>query len=344
MVGFLSFGLGMVLVWLMLFPFRQWLCQRRVIDIPNERSSHSYPIPRGGGLAIVVVIFGGLLLFALFSPAVSWQALVPYLTGAILVAGVSWLDDVGSVRNHVRLAAHAVGASLVISLMGCWASVRVPVLGQIDLGWLGLPITFLWMVGLTNAYNFMDGIDGIAAGQAVVAGLTWAILGRISGNALAPALGLLLAASSLGFLFHNWPPARIFMGDVGSAFLGFTFGVLPVIAARTDSRLALAGVLAVWPFVFDTTFTLVRRLCNGENVFGAHRSHLYQRLVIAGASQRTVTLSYIGLAVASSAMAIAWFLRVPASDVLLLFGITLLSCGLVAFVSRFERSRASSRR
>ncbi|MCX6038443.1 MAG: glycosyl transferase, partial [Chloroflexi bacterium] len=182
--------------------------------------------------------------------------------------------------------------------------------GTINLGWLGLAITFLWIVGLINAYNFMDGIDGIAGGQAVVAGLGWIVLGWLGNQTLVVALGLLLAASSLGFLGYNWPPAKIFMGDVGSAFLGYTFAVLPVVAVQRDPRFALAGVLLVWPFVFDAAFTFLRRLLHRENVFTAHRSHLYQRLVATGFSHKTVASLYIGLAimglVCSVALVMEW--------------------------------------
>ena len=146
----------------------------------------------------------------------------------------------------------------------------------------------------------------------------------------------LLAGSSLGFLGHNWPPARIFLGDVGSAFLGYTLAVLPVIAALLEPRLALAGVLLVFPFVFDTSFTLLRRWRRGENIFVAHRSHLYQRLVIAGYSHRAVTLLYAGLALVGVVLALAWVLELPGSDWLAL-GLPGLFClGLWQLVVRAE--------
>src|SRR6185436_11775719 len=130
---------------------------------------------------------------------------------------------------------------------------------------LGFTITFFWIVGLTNAYNFMDGIDGIAGGQALVAGIGWTAIGWLDGQSHIVVFGLLLAATNLGFLFHNWSPARIFMGDVGSAFLGYSFAVLPLMLSsqstgRTGFKLALAAILPVWPFVFDSTFTILRRL------------------------------------------------------------------------------------
>ena len=210
---------------------RRWAGHRQLLDFPNERSSHTHPTPRGGGLVIVILSTAGLILAWLRYPTLSPAALIAYLVGAWLIAGVSWLDDQRSLPNRVRFAAHSLGAILAILAFGYWRVVSIPLIGSLDLGWLGLLITFVWIAGLTNAYNFMDGIDGIAGGQAVVAGLGWAVLGWSDQQPLVAALGVLLAAASLGFLGHNWPPARIFMGDVGSAFLGYTFAVLPVVAA-----------------------------------------------------------------------------------------------------------------
>ena len=294
----------------------RWAEQHQILDIPNERSSHTRPVPRGGGLAIVIVTLVGGLLYGAFTSIASWSSLVAYTTGATLVALVSWLDDLGSVPSWLRFAVHSLGALLALGGFGYWHMVDLPLLGVLHLGYLGLPVTFLWIVGLTNAYNFMDGIDGIAGGQAVIAGFSWAMLGWLSGQPLVGVFGLLLAASSLGFLGHNWPPARIFMGDVGSAFLGYTFSVLSVIAAQHAPHLALAGVLLVWPFVFDTIFTFLRRFYRGEHIFSAHRSHLYQRLVIAGASHRSVTVGYICLALAGTALALAYLLALPGSPLM----------------------------
>ena len=316
-----------------------WAERHKILDIPNERSSHTRPTARGGGLAIVAVTLAGWLLCIWLKLGWSWLPALVYIAGASLVAGVSWLDDLHSLPNRLRLSIHSLVAILTLAGLGYWNRMSIPFFDQAHLGWLGVPITFLWIVGMINAYNFMDGIDGIAGGQAVVAGLSWLLLGWISDSAALVGLGCLLAASSLGFLLHNWPPARIFMGDVGSAFLGYTFAVLPVVAAQYDSRLALAGVLSIWPFVFDTIFTFLRRLRNREHVFTAHRSHLYQRLVIAGYSHRFVTLAYVGLAAIGAALAVAWFLRVAGGDTIVVTTVPLLCLGLWGFVVRSERDR-----
>ncbi|MCJ7493145.1 MAG: hypothetical protein MUP68_02765 [Deltaproteobacteria bacterium] len=157
--------------------------------------------------------------------------------GSLIIAGVSWLDDLCSLPNRIRFSAHTIVSLLLLIGVGYWNVVNLPLVGQLHLGWVGVPITLLWITGLTNAYNFMDGVDGIDGGQAVVAGLGWAVLGWLNHLPLISTLGLLLASCSLGFLGHNWPPARIFMGDVGSAFLGYTFAILAVIAAQKDPAL-----------------------------------------------------------------------------------------------------------
>lgn len=317
--------------------FRRWAAHR-LLDIPNERSSHTRPTPRGGGIAIVVVTLVGCIIFALMTSSTDWLKLGAYLTGAILIAGISWLDDVRTLSSTIRFGTHTIGALLVIAGYGSWHMVNVPLIGYVPLLWFGLPMTFLWIAGLTNAYNFMDGIDGIAAGQAVVAGIGWAIIGSIINHHLLVVLGILIASSSLGFLGHNWPPARIFMGDVGSAFLGYTFAVLPLIL--NAPVIPLVGFLLVWPFVFDTVFTILRRLKNGENVFASHRSHLYQRLVIAGYSHRAVTLLYIALACIGAVLAVLWFTRTSGSALAIVLALPTLCIGLWLTVVIAERRKS----
>ena len=340
--GLLALGgmAAMVVSYASAGAIRRWALYRHLLDIPNERSLHRVPTPRGGGLAFVIVTLIGLLAYARLNPAVPISTLAAYLMGAVFVLGVSWLDDLYSVPNRWRFTVHCLGAVTVVLTLGYWDSVSLPFLGHFHLGWLGVPVTFLWIVGLTNAYNFMDGIDGIAGGQAVVAGLGWALLGWLTDQWLVSALGLFLAATNLGFLGHNWPPARLFMGDVGSAFLGYTFAVLAVIAAQMNSSMALSGVLMVWPFVFDTVFTLLRRLRNGENVFTAHRSHLYQRLVAIGYAHGVVTVLYIGLAAIGALLALAWSQVTAASSFLVGLTLPVLCSGLWAFVRHQEHARA----
>lgn len=253
-----------------------------VLDIPNERSSHTTPTPRGGGIGIVVMTIGGMLVLQ--------QPRVLIVCG-VIIAAVSWLDDLRGVPTLIRFAVHLGVAIATVMLVPLHHGLLVSVLAVI------------WIAGLTNAYNFMDGIDGIAGLQAVIAGLGWVLLAKLAGIAPAATIGLLIAGSSLGFLVQNWQPAKIFMGDVGAAFLGYEFAALAVLAAQRGWSAGAAGVLLVWPFVFDTGFTLLRRALRGERFWSAHRSHLYQRLNQSGWSHARVTLLYGALALAGVAVA-----------------------------------------
>jgi UDP-N-acetylmuramyl pentapeptide phosphotransferase/UDP-N-acetylglucosamine-1-phosphate transferase len=305
-----------------------WMLRRQWFDIPNDRSSHTQPTPRGGGLVIVVICLAGWSVFALAGPATAAMPFWSYFLAALMIAAVSALDDVRNLPNRIRFLVHLAAACLVIFTSRAWASLSLPLLGPVSLGYAGLPLCLIWIVGLTNAYNFMDGIDGIAGGQAVAAGLGWMVLGGMADVPGAAWLGLLIAGASLGFLTLNRPPAKIFMGDVGSAFLGFSFAYLAVEANDFNSRLGVAGALLVWPFVFDSALTFFRRLLKGENVFAAHRSHLYQRLVQAGWSHGKVSFLYTLLA-GMGILPAAIFLQRPAvGSWLILGGIALMAGGL----------------
>lgn len=286
-----------------------------VMDVPNARSSHVRPTPRGGGLAIVLAVAAAWAVGAGADPSVRS---VGFPLAVALVAAVSAVDDVHGLRAGPRFAAQGAAAVLLLSTVGAWPVVALPFVGAVPVGAFGAVLALVWMVGLTNATNFMDGIDGIAGAQAVVSGTAWAVLGAELGLPLVTLVGSLVAAAAAGFLVHNWPPARIFMGDVGAASLGFVLAALPLAAASsptldgdTAARMSLAGLLVVWPFVFDTVFTIVRRFRRGENLLEAHRSHLYQRLVERGLSHRAVTVFYGALAVVSAIGGVAWGLSRP---------------------------------
>jgi len=281
------FGLAMLGSAVLVRLIRVWAERKAILDHPNERSSHVVPTARGGGIAIVVITLAGSALW--MTPKFAVVAAC-----ALVIAIVSFIDDLRHLPATLRLGVQ-VGAAVPVALL------FVPPL------WT--PLAVLWIVGLTNAYNFMDGIDGIAGGQAVVAGGAWALLGMTAQQPLVAGVGLLIAGSSAGFLMHNWQPARIFMGDVGSAFLGFLFASLAVMA-WPDVKLAAAGVLVVWPFIADAAFTFVRRAMRRERVMEAHRSHIYQRLNQRGLSHAAVASIYIALAAAG---AVAALLMQPSS-------------------------------
>jgi UDP-N-acetylmuramyl pentapeptide phosphotransferase/UDP-N-acetylglucosamine-1-phosphate transferase len=342
-------GIVLLMSWTGIGRLRHWAARRYLLDFPNHRSSHSRPTPRGGGLVITTLtLLGGSLLYFVWGASFSVQAFSAFLVGALIVAIVSWLDDLKPVSSRLRLVVHIIAALIAIAGVGYIHSVQIPLLGAIDLGWIGVLITLVWIVGLTNAYNFMDGIDGLAGSQAVIGGLGWMVFGEIFAEPFVFALGLLIASSSMGFLVYNWPPARIFMGDVGSAFLGFTFAVLPLLVIQGTPNTAnalgipVAAVALVWCFVFDSGFTFLRRLFQGENVFEAHRSHLYQRLVISGYSHLKVTLIYIGFGLLSAAIAVSYTLGMPFTGYAILLGLPAIGAMLWLLVRRQERAKQSS--
>ncbi len=323
--------------------FRRWSLQRKLLDIPNERSSHTKPTPRGGGFVIVVVCLVFYLIYTLFfTQTFSWS----YFIGAILIALISWLDDLYSISFVWRFLVHAVSAILVIQTLGEFRELSAISFYFENGRIFGLISIFFWIVWLTNAYNFMDGIDGIAGLQTVTAGIGWLIIGRILHLETAEFFGGVLAFSGLGFLIHNWQPAKIFMGDVGSAFLGYSFAALPILAVKDGSesfgRLLFAGVALVWLFFFDTIFTFLKRVYNRERVWQAHRSHIYQQLVINGFSHQTVAILYGMASVLNVILLIGLILDVNFS--IYLYGFILLeSIGLSIFLFWVKKAGAQSR-
>ena len=184
-----------------------------------------------------------------------------------------------------------IAASLAIFFGVVIHSISLPFLGMVQLGIVGYIITFFWIVGLTNAYNFMDGLNGMAAGQAVITSLFFCFISFNQGSTFVYIICYTIIAGSLGFLVFNFPNAKLFMGDVGSAFLGFVFSTLAIIAALYDhSHTSLFVIpLLMFNYIYDTTFTFIRRLINKENVFAAHRTHLYQLFNRLGYSHAAVS-------------------------------------------------------
>jgi UDP-N-acetylmuramyl pentapeptide phosphotransferase/UDP-N-acetylglucosamine-1-phosphate transferase len=329
----LIFALITILSTLGVWIIRQYTERRRIIDHPNERSSHSAPTPRGGGLAIVIVVLivGSV---AAFQAEPSRSPSLIYLVCGAVIAYLGWRDDLHSLSPRVRFAVQGLVALASVLGMGYFKSVTIPLFGQLQLGAVGFIITLLWIVGLTNAYNFMDGIDGIAGGVALSAALGWMFLATRTNNDFVYWVALAIAAGSLGFLFHNWSPAKIFMGDAGSTFLGYTFAVLPLLSADAGGDALMLGTLLMWTFIMDAGVTFIRRALKRENVFAAHRDHLYQRLIIGGYKHATVSVLYIFLTLLAAALAYAWSWGQPYAPPLIIIGLPL----LWLFLSRYVRS------
>jgi Fuc2NAc and GlcNAc transferase len=265
---------------------------RGILDSPNERSSHVHPTPRGGGIAIVVSSLAGVILLAALG-LLDAHIVYALVGGGGSVALVGHLDDRGRIGVAARFLVHIAAAIWAVAWIGWPAAV---LLGDrtLHVGASGAVVSVLCIVWALNLFNFMDGIDGIAASEAVfIAGAGALLAQRVGVGDGIPLASLVVAAASAGFLLWNWPPARIFMGDVGSGYLGY---VLAVIALGATSK--RAETLPVWLilagiFIIDATLTLCRRLVRRERVYEAHRSHAYQWLARRWNSHRRVTLACV---------------------------------------------------
>lgn len=258
------------------------LRRRNLLDLPNDRSSHTTPTPRGGGIALIGAVLLAWIVWFLVgrvSPAV-----LGVCAGTGLLATVCWIDDLRGLSPATRLAAQAAAVAIGLYFL--------PDIGNQLQTWVGRGVYFaaiglpwIWWV---NAFNFMDGIDGLAGSEAAAIGGGLVLFSSL-GSGVDPAMALLAAAilgAAIGFLIWNWSPARIFLGDVGSAPLGFLTGFLLVdLALRGPWKVAL--ILPLY-FLADATLTLLRRLWRGERIWEGHRQHFYQRAVRRGLSHAAV--------------------------------------------------------
>lgn len=260
--------------------------QKNLLDHPNHRSSHVRATPRGGGIAIVLALYAGTT--ALYAMDLVPGQLLLALACGLPVAIVGYVDDIISLSARVRLLVQALCTAALL-----WLAAPLP---ELSFGSYVIPApaaAVLYGVGiiwLTNLYNFMDGIDGIASGQAIAAGAVWAL-----GAPFAAPAALVLIGAVAGFLRHNWPPARIFMGDVGSGFCGFTLGALALIWARDSNTPIIWWLIPLAPFISDATTTLVVRILRGKRPGVAHRSHAYQHLARRFNAHLPVTLIYTSI-------------------------------------------------
>lgn len=298
-ISVLSASLSAIIVSAWLLHSQKYI---RMLDIPNHRSLHSAPIPRSGGLAILIGIIIGV---GVHRPAVDSLSAQMFGLAIGSLVGVSILDDVRGTSALLRLAVHVLCAA--VFLVGGLAS--YPTTSGVDTFsdyavCLGALIFLVWMI---NLYNFMDGIDGLAGGMAVIGFGSLGCLAWMADASLFMTLNFIVAASAAGFLFFNFPPARIFMGDTGSSVLGFLAGVFILWAHYLDVFPVWIGLLVFSPFIVDATLTLIRRILLGERLLTPHKTHYYQRLVQLGWGHRKTALLEYGAMLVSALAAILVF-------------------------------------
>lgn len=258
----------------------------RVPDVPDPRKAHSATTPKSGGVGIVLAFLLGVTLLYLYGHAS--RLADPYFIGviaaAVIIAAVSLLDDIKNMPYSIKLAGQILAAAVAVG-SGLWIhGVTLPYYGFVNLGWVGVPLTLGFLLFITNAMNFIDGLNGLAGGVTLISCLFLAAIAGPLGGFFVYTVSLLLAGGVLGFLPFNFPKGRIFMGDVGSQFCGFLLALLGIAASRFQ-HIQMSFLLVpflLFGVIYDVAFTLIRRALAGENLARAHNGHLYQVIYRAG--------------------------------------------------------------
>lgn len=267
-----------------------------LVDMPDhKRRIHQKPMPRVGGIAIVISMLIGFLIYYLVTRNIPSIALgkvfLGYLLGALVIAAMGFIDDVKNLRARYKFIFQLL-AAIIVYIFGIRISgIKIPFIHAdiINFGFLDFPITLLWVVGITNAVNLIDGLDGLAAGISAISATALLVIFITTSVSLeAIIIAAVLVGATLGFLPYNFNPAKTFMGDVGSNFLGFTLAILSILGfAKGYTMLAIiAPILALGVPIFDTLFAMVRRFLKGEPMLKPDGGHIHHRLIKMGLSQR----------------------------------------------------------
>lgn len=285
-----TFICAALLTWLML----RYSLARDILDIPNERSSHVRPVPRGGGVAIVISFLTGIAI--LWNMSLLESAVFLALVGAGSVLAITgFIDDYGHIAARWRLIIHF----LAVGWLLFWLDGLPPLMlfgVSYDLGWSGHLLALIALVWLLNLFNFMDGIDGIAGMEALLTSLVAGLLMVfLLGRQDIAILHILMSVAVAGFLIWNLPPAKIFMGDVGSGFIGIILGALALFSTHIEAKMLWVWLILLGIFIVDSSYTLIRRLLRGDRVYEAHCSHAYQNAASKHNSHLVVTLAVLAI-------------------------------------------------
>lgn len=315
---------------------RRHALRNAILDIPNVRSSHAAPTPRGGGLAIVVaytIALAWLVFAKILRVDVAFVLIIA--GGAVALAG--YLDDRRSLPASTRICIHIAAAIIAVMVLGGVTDQTLEGVGLHGI-WAGGLVALIALTWSTNLFNFMDGIDGIAGSEAVFVAVAGAAINWACGgdNGLTAAM-IALGAATLGFLILNWPPARIFMGDVGSGFLGFNLIVLALAASRHSAIPIEVWAILGGVFLVDATVTLLRRIVRGERWFEAHRLHAYQILARRWQGHLPATVLVIAINL-FWLFPWAWIAAISPHRALLCFIAALLPLAIAAFLIGAGRS------
>lgn len=330
-IAVLLVSLGMTAI------IRRYSLRKRMLDIPNERSSHSQPTPRGGGVSITIIfILSSFIIHSL--DLITTNHLLALSGGGLLVGLIGWLDDHYDIPVFWRAAIYLLAAGWAVF----WAG-GMPVfhLGELEfqLSIYGMVPAIVAIAWLTNLYNFMDGTDALAAIEAISTAVFASVLFYLEAQTGYALLCIVLVLATTGFLYWNLPPARIFMGDVGSCVIGFVFGTLALIGENTGTLSIAIWIILLAVFIYDASFTLIMRVIRRERWYSAHRSHAYQRLVQMGMSHGQLALSVLFINVVFL-WPLAWLVYVtPEATVVILLVLSIIMMGIWGSIQmRFSRT------
>ena len=288
-----------------------------ILAHPNERTLHAMPTPQTGGLAVIgSVVIGLILVASLLAITQPSKAVLPkgvasgslwIILSMLLVFVVSFIDDCIGLPASLRLSVQVAAACIVIAGVGLTVS-AIPIPGgpTIHLGLAAVPVSALLLVWMANLYNFMDGMDGFAGGMTFWGFGFLAYLGWEAQFPVMLIISTFVAMGALGFLMHNFPPARIFMGDAGSITVGFLAGTLMILGVRDRLFEIWVPIMIFSPFIVDATMTLVKRVLRGKRIWEAHREHYYQRVVLSGWSHRRTVLAEYGVMILCGGLAVSY--------------------------------------
>jgi UDP-N-acetylmuramyl pentapeptide phosphotransferase/UDP-N-acetylglucosamine-1-phosphate transferase len=331
------------------------LCSPRsslsILAHPNERTLHARPIPQTGGLAVIASVVIALVttasVLAIMHPT---TPLLPKGIGSgslwivlsmLLVFVVSFIDDSRGLPASLRLGVQAVSALIIVVGVGLTlSSIPIPGGPTIQLGIAAITVSVLFLIWMANLYNFMDGMDGFSGGMTAIGFGFLAYFGWEAGSLVMFPIAVFVAMSALGFLVHNFPPARIFMGDAGSITVGFVAGTLILLGVRDGIFEFWVPIILFSPFILDASITLMRRALRLEKIWMAHRQHYYQRVVLSGWSHRRTVLAEYGVMIACGGLAVLYH-HAPEQWRLVLLGVWLVMFFILAMlVHRLERKQA----
>lgn len=295
--------IALISTFFLTFPIKKLATKWQIVDVPNKRKIHKHTTPGMGGLAIFLGASLGLLYL---QP--EHIHLMEISVGACIIIVTGILDDKFNIRPLLKLTGQTTAALLLISSGLIIDKITLPLIGFIDLGWLGIPITILWVVGITNAINLIDGLDGLATGVSTIGLLSMFVMAVVDLQIFAAYLCIVMIGSNLGFLYHNFYPAKIYMGDTGSNFLGYMIAVISMLGLFKNVALLsfIIPVIILAVPIFETLFSITRRLMNKQHVMVADNKHIHYQLLNTGLSHPHTVIIMYGFAFLFGVLAIVF--------------------------------------